>query len=92
MASHSGGVEPVVQKKRACEQPWPPAPQSSCTLLQRRPVPKYVRQTLHMQHLQTSIGSVVIVEYALHFKSVMPGGDFHPQQFEEQGVAHSFLF
>lgn len=74
MASHSGGVEPVAQEKRACVQPWPLAPQSSCTLLQRRPVPKHVRLTLHMQPLQTSIGSVVIVEYALRLKSIMPGG------------------
>lgn len=79
MVSHTGGIEPVVQKKRACEQPWPLAPQSSCTLLQRRPVPKYVRQTLLMQPLQTSMGSVVIVEYALCLKSLMSGEDFHPQ-------------
>lgn len=65
-------------------QPWPLAPQNSCTLLQGRPVPKYVRQTLHMQPLQTSIGSVVIAEYALRLKSVMPGEGFHLQQSEEQ--------
>lgn len=90
-ASHSGGIEPVVQKKRACVQPWPLAPQSSCTLLQRKPVPKDVRQTLLMQPLQTSMGSV-IVEYGLCLKSVMSGEDFHPQVFEEQGIAYSFLF
>lgn len=58
-------------------QAWPLAPQSSCTLLQRRPAPKDVGQTLLMQPLQTSIGSVV-VEYALCLKSVMSGEDFHP--------------
>lgn len=45
-----------------------------------------------MQPLQTSIESVVIVEYALCLKSVMPGEDFHPQQFEEKGILIPFNY